>query len=173
VSGPRLLRVGRAFVASTASVTGDVVLGEDVSLWYGVVVRGDDARVVLGARSNVQDNAVVHVDVDTPTEVAQDVTIGHAAIVHGARVERYALIGMGSILLSGCVVREGAIVAAGALVREGFEVPAYSLAVGVPAKVVRGVGPDERRRVAIEHAAGYVARAREHADGVWLGRVRG
>jgi carbonic anhydrase/acetyltransferase-like protein (isoleucine patch superfamily) len=172
VSGPRLLRVGRAFVASTASVTGDVVLGEGVTLWYGVVARGDDARITIGARSNVQDNSVVHVDVDTPTEIAEDVTVGHGAIVHGARVERYALIGMGAILLSGCVVREGAVVGAGALVPEGFEVPAYSLVVGLPARVVKALDPEERRRVALEHAAGYVARAGEHADGLWLGRTR-
>jgi carbonic anhydrase/acetyltransferase-like protein (isoleucine patch superfamily) len=172
VTGPRLLRVGRAFVASTASVTGDVVLGEDANLWYGVVVRGDDARITIGARTNVQDNTVVHVDPGAPNEIADDVTIGHGAVCHGARIERYALIGMGAVLLGGCVVREGAVIGAGALVREDFEVPPYTLVVGVPAKVVKTLDPDERRRIALDHAAGYVTRAREHSDGVWLGRIR-
>jgi carbonic anhydrase/acetyltransferase-like protein (isoleucine patch superfamily) len=154
-------------VADTAAVNGDVVLGEDANLWYGAVVRGDDAPISIGARTNVQDNAVVHVDPGAPNHVAEDVTIGHGAICHGVRIERYALIGMGAVLLGGSIVREGAVVGAGAVVPEGMEVPPYTLVVGVPARIVKPVDPEERRRTALDHARGYVERAREHAEGRW------
>jgi carbonic anhydrase/acetyltransferase-like protein (isoleucine patch superfamily) len=163
-----MLRVGAAWVAENAAVSGDVTLGEDANLWYGVVVRGDDARITIGARTNVQDNAVVHVDPGAPNHIGNDVTIGHGALCHGVRIHDFALIGMGAILLGGSVVGEGAVVAAGALVPEGFEVPPHSLVVGVPVRVVRSYDRDTRERVALEHARGYVERAREHAEGIWL-----
>jgi carbonic anhydrase/acetyltransferase-like protein (isoleucine patch superfamily) len=94
--------------------------------------------------------------------------VGHGAILHGARVHDRALIGMGAVLLSGSVVGEGALVAAGAVVGEGFEVPAYALVVGVPARVVRSLDPEARRREALRAASDYVERAREHADGKWI-----
>jgi carbonic anhydrase/acetyltransferase-like protein (isoleucine patch superfamily) len=158
-------------VAANASVTGEVVLGDEANVWYGVVVRGDDARITIGARTNVQDNAVVHVDPGAPQQIGSDVTIGHGAICHGVAIRDFALIGMGAVLLGGSVVGEGALVGAGALVPEGMVVPAYSLVVGVPARVVRTFDRDTREREAIHHAAGYVTRAQEHADGVWLGKV--
>jgi carbonic anhydrase/acetyltransferase-like protein (isoleucine patch superfamily) len=164
---PALVRVGAAYVATTASVTGRVALGEDASLWYGVVVRGDDAPITIGARSNVQDGSVVHVDPDCPQVIGSDVTIGHGAICHGVRIEDHALIGMGAILLGGSVVGEGAIVAAGALVRENQVVAPFTLVAGVPARLIRALDPDARRHEAREHAAGYVTRAREHAAGTW------
>lgn len=170
MSGPAahcLHAVGEAFVASTASVTGRVALGRDASLWYGVVVRGDDAAITIGARTNVQDGAVVHVDPGCPQAIGSDVTIGHGALCHGVRIGDLALVGMGAILLGGSKVGEGAIVAAGALVREGQEVPPWTLVVGVPARVVRTLDPAERRLEAMAHAAGYVERAREHATGRW------
>lgn len=137
----------RVFLASTSVVVGDVVLEDDVSVWYGAVIRGDLNAVFVGARSNIQDNAVIHVDTDAPTWVGEEVTVGHGAILHGCRVEKGALIGMHATVLNGAVVGEGALVAAGALVPPGMEVPPGMLAAGVPARVVRPVKEEERERV--------------------------
>ena len=167
----RLLRVGRAWVADTATVTAAVTLGEDVNLWYGVMVRGDDAPITIGARTNVQDGSVVHVDPDAPNTIGSDVTVGHGALVHGVEVEDYVLIGMGAIVLGGSKIGEGSIVGAGALVLEGTEIPPYSLVVGSPARVVRQLDPTDRRPKAIRHAAHYVEQARRHASGAWDGLV--
>jgi carbonic anhydrase/acetyltransferase-like protein (isoleucine patch superfamily) len=134
----------RVFVASTAAIAGDVELGDDVSVWYGAVLRGDLQAIAIGARSNVQDNAVIHVDApDCPVAVGEDVTIGHAAILHGCRVERGALVGMHATVLNKAVVGEEAIVAAGALVSPGMVVPPRTLVAGVPAKVRREVSEEE------------------------------
>jgi carbonic anhydrase/acetyltransferase-like protein (isoleucine patch superfamily) len=134
----------RVFVASTAVIAGDVTLGDDVSIWYGAVLRADLQAISIGARSSVQDNAVIHVDEpDAPTIVAEDVTIGHAAILHGCRVERGALIGMHSTVLNGAVIGAEAVVAAGAMVTPGTVVPPRSLVAGVPAKVRREVSDEE------------------------------
>jgi carbonic anhydrase/acetyltransferase-like protein (isoleucine patch superfamily) len=133
----------RVFVASTAVLIGDVELGDDVNIWYGVVLRGDINRIVIGARSNVQDNAVIHVDApNAPTIVGADVTIGHSAILHGCTVERGALIGMQSTVLNGAVIGEEAVVAAGALVPPAMVVPARTLVAGVPAKPRGEVAPE-------------------------------
>ena len=169
--GPRLEPRGGAWVATTASVRGDVRLGPDANVWYGAVVRGDDAAITIGARTNVQDGAVIHVDPGAPNVIGADVTIGHGAICHGVKIEDGALIGMGAILLSGTVVGEGALVGAGALVRENDVIPPYSLAIGVPARVVKTFDRDARRREALEHAKGYVERAKEHAAGDWAWRT--
>jgi len=132
------------YVADYAAVIGDVELGNDVSIWFGAVVRGDVHFVKIGSRTNVQDNTVIHVSVGTnPTVIAEEVTIGHAAIVHGCTVKRGALIGMGSRVLDGAVVGESALVGAGALVPEGMQIPPRTLAVGVPARVKRELTDDE------------------------------
>jgi len=134
----------RVFVASTAVIAGDVELADDVNVWYGAVLRADLQTISLGARSNVQDNAVIHVDEpDCPTVVAEDVTIGHAAVLHGCRVERGALIGMHATVLNKAVIGAEAIVAAGALVSPGMVVPPRTLVAGVPAKVRRAVTEEE------------------------------
>ncbi len=138
----------RVFVAPTATVVGDVELGDDVSIWFGAVLRADLQCIRIGARSNIQDNAVVHVDSpDAPTIVAEDVTVGHAAILHGCRVERGALVGMHSTVLDHAVVGEEAMVAAGALVPPGMHVPPRTLVAGVPAKVRRELEPGEIERL--------------------------
>jgi carbonic anhydrase/acetyltransferase-like protein (isoleucine patch superfamily) len=162
---PYMARRGAAFVASTASVLGDVTLGEDASVWYGAVVRGDDAPLSVGARTNLQDGVVMHADTGIRNDVGEDVTVGHGAILHGTVVERYALIGIGAVLLGGSVVGEGAIVAAGCVVPEGFRVPPFSLVVGVPARVVRPLDPAARTKDAIARAADYAAKALAHASG--------
>jgi carbonic anhydrase/acetyltransferase-like protein (isoleucine patch superfamily) len=144
---------GGAFIASNAIVTGDVTLGEDVGVWFGCVLRGDDAPLVVGARTNIQDLTMIHADPGVPNVIGSGVTVGHRVVLHGATVEDGCLIGMGAILLSGSIVRAGSIVAAGAVVKENFEVPPRTLVAGVPAKVIR------------ELSEATVASLRESADG--------
>ncbi|MGE0451207.1 MAG: gamma carbonic anhydrase family protein [Vicinamibacterales bacterium] len=129
-----------AYVDSSAQIIGDVEIGEESSVWMCVVIRGDVHRIRIGRRSNVQDGTIVHVMKDThPTLVGDDVTIGHAAVVHGCTIEDRCLIGMGAILLNGVVVGTGSIVAAGTLLPEGMQVPPRSLVMGSPGKVRRAL----------------------------------
>lgn len=138
-----------AFVADGATVAGDVTVAEGASLWFGCVVRSERAAVTIGRDSNLQDLTVVHTDTGFPTTIGERVTVGHRAILHGCTVHDDALIGMGAIVLNGAVIGAGAVVAAGAVVREGMEVPAMTLAVGIPAKVLeRPVPPVPRPNVA-------------------------
>lgn len=134
---------GGAFLAQGAVVTGNVTLGEDVGIWFGCVVRGDDAPITIGARTNVQDLTMIHADTGVPNHIGCDVTIGHRCVLHGVSVGDGALIGMGAVLLGGSVVGAGALVAAGAVVRERFVVPPRTLVAGVPAKIVRELSPEE------------------------------
>jgi len=142
-------RLGQGvFVADDVSIIGDVEIGNDVSVWYGVVLRGDIHFIKIGSRTNIQDNCVLHVTGGAhPTIVAEEVTIGHAAIVHGCTVKKGALIGMGSRVLDGAVVGECALVAAGAVVSEGFVVPPRTLVAGVPAKIKRPLTDAELDRL--------------------------
>jgi len=136
------------FVAENATVIGDVEVGNDCSIWYGAVLRGDMHFIRIGSRTNIQDNCVLHITSGThPTVVAEEVTIGHAAIVHGCTVKRGALIGMGSRVLDGAVIGESALVAAGAVVPEGMVVPPRTLVAGVPAKVKRPLTDAELERL--------------------------
>ena len=169
---PRLLRVGHAWIADTATVLGDVALEADVNIWYGVMVRGDDAAIRIGAGTNVQDNTAVHVDPEAPLVIGKDVTIGHGAVVHGIEVGDYALLAMGSVCLGGSRIGEGAIVGAGAVVLENQVVPPYAVVVGSPARVVKEMDPEARRAAAQHHASGYVEQARRHETGHWDNRVR-
>lgn len=135
-------------MAENAALIGDVELGDDVSIWYGTVIRGDVNFIRIGARTNIQDNSVIHVEhIDGPTIIAEEVTVGHAAVVHGCKVHRGALIGMGAHVLSHAVVGESALVAAGAVVPEGMIVPPRTLVAGVPAKVKRPLTDDELARL--------------------------
>lgn len=132
-----------AWVAETAVVLGNVSLGAGANVWYNAVLRGDKDRIAIGARTNVQDNVTIHLDPGKPTIVGDGVTIGHGAIVHGCTVEDNCLIGMGSTILSGATIGRDTIVGANALVTENKVIPPGSLVVGVPAKVVRPLTPDE------------------------------
>jgi carbonic anhydrase/acetyltransferase-like protein (isoleucine patch superfamily) len=134
----------RAYVDPSAQVIGAVELGDDASVWMNTTIRGDVNRIRLGARTNVQDNCVLHVTAQHPTVLADDVTVGHSVTLHGCTVERHCLIGIGAIVLNGAVVGEESIVAAGALVPEGMQVPARSVVMGAPAKVRRDVTEEER-----------------------------
>jgi carbonic anhydrase/acetyltransferase-like protein (isoleucine patch superfamily) len=148
-----------AFVAPNATVIGDVELGPDASIWYGAVVRGDLSNIAIGARSNVQDGAVLHGDPGQPTVLEADVTVGHRAVIHGAHIESGCLIGIGAIVLSGVRVGAGSIVGAGALVTR--DVAARSVVMGLPGKVVRTLSEAEVADLR-HHAAEYVALAGRH-----------
>jgi carbonic anhydrase/acetyltransferase-like protein (isoleucine patch superfamily) len=134
----------RAYVDPSAQVIGAVEIGEDASVWMNTVIRGDVNQIRVGARTNVQDNCVLHVTAQHPTVLAEDVTVGHSVTLHGCTVERLCLVGIGAIVLNGAVLGEESIVAAGALVPEGMRVPPRSLVMGMPAKVRREVTEDER-----------------------------
>ena len=164
--GQRVPRFGRGvFVAPTAVVVGEVELGDDVSLWYNVVVRGDIHWIRIGAKSNLQDGVVVHVERGLyPTLLEDEVSVGHGALLHGCTVGAGSLVGMGAVVLNRAVIGEGSLVAAGAVVREGFSAPPRSLIAGVPAVVKRPLSDDERdraRRTAlnyIDYKNDYLAR---------------
>lgn len=144
------------FVDVSAQVIGDVVMGEESSVWMNAVVRGDVHWIRIGRRSNIQDNTVVHVQNGThPTTIGDDVTVGHAAIVHGCTIGHRVLVGMGAILLNGATVGEDSIVAAGSLLTEESTFPSRSLIMGSPAKVKR---PLTEREVAmiLEFSERYV-----------------
>jgi len=161
-------RLGRdVYVAPSADVIGRVELGDEASIWFGTVVRGDVGSIRVGARSNIQDNCVVHVtEGKSGTWIGDDVVIGHRAIVHECRVEDAALIGMGCVLLDGCVIGRGAIVGAGAVVREGQIVPPFALVAGVPAEV-RKILPEASLEARRAHAHHYVLLARSYRDGAF------
>lgn len=132
-----------AFVADTARIFGAVTIGSEVSIWFGVVIRCETSHITIGARSNVQDNAVLHADVDQPTEIGEDVTIGHGAIVHAATVGDGALIGMGAVVLNGARIGRRAMIAAGSVVAPGTVVEEGMLALGSPARTKRPVRDEE------------------------------
>lgn len=150
-----------AFVAPGAYLIGAVVLGEQSSVWYGAVLRGDTEPVSIGARSNVQDGCVLHADPGYPAVVGEDCVIGHRAVVHGCEVEDGSLVGMGATILNGAKIGAGSIVGAGALVPEGKEFPPRSLVIGAPARRVRAVTEQQAEDVA-RGAKGYVRRAAAH-----------
>lgn len=136
------------FLCEGAVVVGDVKIGKDSSIWFNAVVRGDVCPIKIGERTNVQDNATLHVTHDTgPLTIGNNVTIGHNAVLHACTVKDYVLIGMGAILLDDCVIEPYSLIAAGALVRQGFVVPSGSLVAGVPAKVVRSLTEAERENI--------------------------
>ncbi|KAF0245341.1 MAG: CysE/LacA/LpxA/NodL family [Planctomycetota bacterium] len=155
---------GSVFAADGARVIGDVEIGEHSSLWFNSVVRGDVHWVRLGKRTNVQDNATIHVTHDTcPTTVGDDVTVGHAAVIHGCTIGSRVLVGMGALLMDRCEIGDECIVAARALVTEGFRAPAGSLVVGAPATVKRPLTPEERRKGA-EGAANYLGYVQKYLE---------
>lgn len=147
--GRHPVRGENVFIAENAYVIGDVRMADGASIWFNTVLRGDIEPIIIGVDSNVQDGAVVHTDEGYPAQIGDRVTIGHAAVIHGAVVQDDALIGMGATLLSGSTVGEGAVVAAGALVPEGATIPPGVLAMGVPARVLRPLTDEEKRRVII------------------------
>jgi len=154
------------YVAPGVVVTGDVVLSSGVNIWFATVLRGDLARITLGPRVNIQDGCVVHTDYDLPMEVEEGVVVGHGAVLHGRRIGRDTLVGIGARLLSGCEIGEECLIAAGALVTEGRRIPPRSVVMGVPGKVVREVTAEELERT---HSicAHYLEMAQRYARGAY------
>ncbi len=155
-----------AFLAPGSVITGDVEIGEDSSVWFQTVIRGDVNFVRIGARTNVQDHSVVHVTSRTnPTVIGDDVTIGHRAVLHGCTVKDRCLVGIGAIVLDGAVVGPDAMIGAGALVPPRMVVPPGTLVLGAPAKVKRDLTPEEIAffRTSAANYAGYAARYKQGA----------
>ena len=153
---------GQVFVADTARVTGEVELGEHVSLWYGAVIRGDVATITIGPGTNVQDNAVIHCDSGKPNTIGANVSIGHGAVVHGASVGDGTLIGMHATVLGGTRIGQRCLIAAGCLVPPNLVVPDDHLVMGVPGRVMRPTNEQERQYLAWL-APHYVQLARQYA----------
>jgi gamma-carbonic anhydrase len=143
--GPRLHPT--AWVAPGATLVGDVTLEEESSVWYGAVLRGDINRIIVGPRSNLQDNAVVHLDTAYPTILGELVTVGHNAIVHACHIDDEVLVGMGAIVLDGAEVGARSIIGANALVTLGMKIPSGSLVLGSPAKIVRQLSAEEQKGI--------------------------
>jgi carbonic anhydrase/acetyltransferase-like protein (isoleucine patch superfamily) len=154
------------YIAPGVVVTGDVVLGPGVNVWNGSVIRGDLARITLGPRVNIQDGCIIHTDHDAPQTIAEGVVVGHRAVLHGRRVGRDTLVGMGALLLSGCEIGEECLIAAGTVITEGRRIPPRSVVMGVPGKVVREVTPQELARTQAI-CAGYLDLAQRYARGAF------
>ncbi|MFZ3376803.1 MAG: gamma carbonic anhydrase family protein [Chthoniobacterales bacterium] len=152
-----------AWVVPGATVIGDVTLEEESSVWYGAVLRGDINRIVIGPRSNIQDNAVVHLDTGFPTIVGELVTVGHSAIVHACKIESEVLVGMGAIILDGVEIGARSIIGANALVTLGTKIPSGSLVLGSPAKIRRSLSLDEQKDIA-KWAWSYVETAKHFRE---------
>ena len=154
-----------AWIAPSAELIADVRIGAEASVWFGAVIRADNTSIVIGARTNVQEGAMLHSDPGAPLAVGEDCTIGHHAILHGCTIGNGALIGMGAVVLNGAVIGNGCLVGAGALVTEGKVFPPGSLIVGSPARPVRELDGTARAALLVS-AAHYVAKARACARGL-------
>lgn len=145
-----------AYIAPNATIAGDVVLEENVSIWYGAVLRGDSGRITIGEGSNIQDNCIVH----EKTTLGKFCTVGHGAILHGCTIGDGCLIGMGSIVLDGAVLEEGCLVGAGALVTGKTHAPAGSVLLGSPAKITKQLTPEQQERQ-LQNAHHYIEAGRK------------
>ena len=162
---PTLPEADRFWIAPDAQLIGDVLLEEDVSLWFGAVARGDNARIAIGARTNIQEGAMLHSDPGSPLVVGARCTVGHHAILHGCTLSHEVLVGMGATILNGAVIGEGCLVGAGALVTEGKHFAPGQLILGSPARAVRPLDATTRAslRLSAEH---YAERARRFGTGL-------
>jgi carbonic anhydrase/acetyltransferase-like protein (isoleucine patch superfamily) len=161
--GVRPVLGDQVFLAPGARIIGDVMLGDQSSVWYNAVLRGDIHFIRIGRKTNIQDGCVLHVTADThPVTIGHRVTVGHAAIIHGATIEDGCLIGMGAKILDGARVGAGAMVAAGSVVRPGAEIPPGVLAAGVPARVKRELTASESEEIALSSEL-YLGYSIQHA----------
>ena len=150
-----------AFIASNATISGDVKIRKDCSIWYSAVLRGDEASISIGERSNVQDNATIHCDSGMPVVIGEDVTIGHNAIVHSCTIGSGTVVGMGAIILNQAQIGEGCIIAAGAVVMSRMAVPPNTMVAGTPAVIKKTLGDDVMRKN-IGNAREYVKLASKY-----------
>lgn len=150
-----------AFIAPGASVIGDVSLAKECSVWFGAVLRGDINRIVVGARSNIQDNAIVHLSDDCPALLGERVTIGHGAIIHACTIDDEVLVGMGAVVLDGAEIGARCIIGAQALVTVGLKIPPGSLVLGSPGKITRQLSGEEQGQIK-SWALKYVENAKLH-----------
>lgn len=152
-----------AFIAPNATIIGDVTIGRHSSVWYGAVIRADTTPVTIGDETNIQEGCILHADPGYPARIGDRVTLGHGAIVHGATIEDDVLVGIRAVVLNGAKVGRGSIVGAGAVVTEGTIIPPNSLVLGVPAKAVKEVTPEQAKRIR-ESAISYVEYAKQHKE---------
>lgn len=164
-TAPQLADEDSIWIAPDASVIGRVSLGAEVGIWFGAVLRGDNERITIGDRSNVQEHTVMHTDMGFPLTVGEDCTIGHRAILHGCTIGNGTLIGMGAIVLNGAKIGNNCLVGAGALVTEGKVFPDNSLIVGSPARAVRELDAAAAERLKMA-AMGYVGNAKRFRVGL-------
>ncbi len=152
------------FIAKNATVVGNVELGDEVTVWFNSVIRGDSNWIKIGDRTNIQDGTVIHVDHDAPTDIAENVTVGHQCMLHGCKIEKGALIGMSSVILNHAVIGENSLIGAGSLVTQGTVIPPNVLAFGRPAKVIRPLTAEEieKNRQNITH---YCSLGQEYLAG--------
>jgi carbonic anhydrase/acetyltransferase-like protein (isoleucine patch superfamily) len=159
---PRLIAKDGAWVADDATISGDVTLGPESSIWYGAVVRADVAKIRIGARTNIQDLSLVHPQHDEDVQIGADVTIGHGVMVHGRVIEDGCLIGIGAILLAGSRIGAQSLIGAGSLIQSGRIIPPRSVVIGSPGRIVRQVTEDDLKTIR-ENVERYVELARRHA----------
>jgi carbonic anhydrase/acetyltransferase-like protein (isoleucine patch superfamily) len=156
--------MSKNFIATNATVIGDVTIGSDSSVWYAAVIRADVEKIIIGERTNIQDGAILHADFGEPTIIGNDVTLGHGAIVHGATVGDCSLIGMRATILNRAKIGRFCVIGANALVTEGMEIPDYSMVLGVPAKIVKTL-PEGIAQMLKASADHYVEMAKRHQAG--------
>ena len=162
---PDLPTDGNFWIAENATVLGNVRLGQEASIWFGAVLRGDNEPIDLGARTNVQDLCMIHTDPGFPASIGEDCTIGHRAILHGCTIDSNTLIGMGAIILNGASVGRNCVIGAGALIAENKVIPDNSLVVGSPGRVVRSIDDTAAKQLTAS-AAVYVAKWKRYSGGL-------
>ncbi|MFT5619073.1 MAG: carbonic anhydrase/acetyltransferase-like protein (isoleucine patch superfamily) [Arenicella sp.] len=151
------------FIAKTATVIGDVELGDECSVWFGAVIRGDSDKIRIGDRTNIQDNCIVHVDEGVPVSIGKEVVVGHCAIIHGATIGDNTLIGMRATVMNHAKVGKFCVIGAHALVTEGMVIPDFSVVMGVPAKIVKQTSEEMKARI-LSGAKHYVERGKEYLE---------
>ena len=157
----KVIREGRVWIAPSAVVTGDVILKNDVNIWYGAVLRGDIENISIDEGTNIQDNSVLHTDFGLQLIIGKGITVGHSVILHGCTVEDDSLIGMGATILNGAHIGKNSIIGANSLITEGKQIPERSLVMGSPGKVVRQV-TDEEIKAIHENATRYVQNSKRY-----------
>ena len=153
---PSLPPEGEYWIAPNAAVLGNVILKKNASIWFGCTLRGDNDPIVVGENSNVQDGSVLHTDHGSPLTIGMNVTVGHMVMLHGCTIGDGSLVGIGSIILNGARIGKNCLIGANSLITEGKEIPDGSMVMGSPGKVVRELGEDQARMLAMS-AMGYVA----------------